>query len=48
MTALNDDEIHFSHASLSGALGKYANPSLIEREKEIAWEQVAEDKNALS
>jgi len=34
--------------SFAGALSKYANPSLIENEKEIAWEQIAKDKNALS
>ncbi len=28
--------------SLAGALNQYANPSLIEREKEIAWQKVAE------
>lgn len=34
--------------SLAGVLNKYANLSLIENEKEIAWEQVAKDKNDLS
>ncbi len=36
------------HKSLAGSLSKYANPSLIENEKDIAWERVAKDKNALS
>lgn len=34
--------------SLAGALSKYANPSLIEQEKDIAWERLAKDKNDLS
>lgn len=34
--------------SLAGSLKKYANPSLIENERNIAWTKVAEDKNALS
>ena len=33
---------------LAGSLIKYAKPSLIENEKDIAWEQVVKDKNALS
>lgn len=34
--------------SMAGALKKYANPSLIENEKEIAWTALAEaKKNAL-
>ncbi len=36
------------YRSFAGSLKKYANPSLIEKEKEIAWEQVAKDKSALS
>lgn len=43
-----DREIQTTHKSLAGALRKYANPSLIENEKDIAWEEVARDKNALS
>ncbi len=34
--------------SLAGVLKKYANPKLMEKEKEIAWQQVAEEKNAIS
>ena len=34
--------------SLAGALSRYANSSLIEEEKDIAWDKVAKDKNDLS
>lgn len=34
--------------SLAGVLSQYANPALIEKEKEIAWEKVAKGKNDLS
>lgn len=34
--------------SLAGSLSKYANPSLIAKEKEIAWKLVAKDKYDLS
>lgn len=34
--------------SLVGALSQYANPSLIEKEKDIAWDEVAKGKNDLS
>lgn len=44
----SDDEIRITHKSLAGALSQYANPSLIENEKDIAWEKIAKDKNALS
>jgi len=43
-----EDKIKTTQKSLAGALHKYANSALIESEKEIAWEQVAKDKNALS
>lgn len=43
-----EDKIKSTQKSLAGALHKYSNPALIENEKEIAWEQVAKDKNALS
>lgn len=43
-----ESEIQTTNKSLAGALRKYANPSLIENEKDIAWEKVAKDKNALS
>ena len=34
--------------SLAGALKKYANPTLIEKEKDIAWQQIAEEKSVIS
>ena len=34
--------------SLAGSLKKYANPDLIEKEKDIAWEEVAKEKSAVS
>lgn len=34
--------------SLAGSLSQYANPDLIEKEKDIAWELVVKEKNALS
>jgi hypothetical protein len=34
--------------SLAGALSQYANPSLIKKEKDIAWGKVAKGKNDLS
>jgi hypothetical protein len=43
-----EDKIKIAQKSLAGALSKYANPLLIENEKDIAWEQVAKDKNASS
>lgn len=44
----SETEAKKERVSLAGALSKYANPSLIENEKDIAWERVAKDKNALS
>ena len=41
----------YEKRSLFGALKKYANPELIEKEKEIAWEKIIkekEDNNDLS
>jgi len=43
-----ENKIKTTQKSLAGALHKYANPILIESEKDIAWEQVVKDKNALS
>ncbi|MGZ8556380.1 MAG: hypothetical protein ACXWVX_08385 [Sulfuricurvum sp.] len=43
-----ETDLKQEHKLLAGSLNKYANPSLIENEKDIAWEQVAKDKNALS
>lgn len=43
-----ESKIQTTRKSLAGALRKYANPLLIENEKEIAWEKVAKDKDALS
>ncbi len=34
--------------SLAGALSKYANPALIDSEKNIAWDRLTKDKNDLS
>ena len=34
--------------SLAGALSRYADPSLMEQEKEIAWGKVAEEHNGIS
>jgi len=33
--------------SLAGALKHYANPALIEKEKEIAWDEITKDYDAL-
>jgi hypothetical protein len=41
-------KIKVSNKSLAGSLSKYANPSLIQNEKDIAWEQVSKDKNVIS
>ena len=38
----------YKRKSLLGSLKEYANKSLIENEKDIAWNQVTKDKNALS
>lgn len=43
-----EDKIKTTQKSLAGVFHKYSNPALIEVEKNIAWEQVAKDKNALS
>jgi hypothetical protein len=43
-----EEVIEKKHKSLAGSLKKYADSSLIANEKDIAWTQVAEDKNALS
>jgi len=34
--------------SLAGSLKEYANPALIEAEKDIAWNEVTKDKSAIS
>jgi len=43
-----EESIEKKYKSLAGSLKKYADSSLIENEKDIAWRQVAEDKHALS
>ena len=48
----NDDtvgkNIQKEKKSLAGSLKKYANPSLIEEEKDIAWSEVIKDKSVIS
>jgi len=45
----DDDKIQkVKQNSLAGALIEYANPKLIEKEKDIAWQQVSEEKSAIS
>ena len=45
----DDDKIQkVKQNSLAGALKEYANPKLIEKEKDIAWQQVSEEKSAIS
>ena len=42
------ENISKNKKSLAGSLKEYANTSLIESEKDIAWGKVVEDKNAIS
>ncbi|MDY0320452.1 MAG: hypothetical protein RBR23_01840 [Arcobacteraceae bacterium] len=42
------NNIQLHNTSLAGSLSKYANPTLIPNEKDIAWEQVSKDKDAIS
>lgn len=40
-------DIKQKNISFAGSLKDYANPSLIETEKDIAWEQAAKDESVI-
>ena len=42
------ENISKTRKSLAGSLKEYANVSLIENEKDIAWSEVIKDKNDIS
>jgi len=46
-TAGRKPQVKKTMKQLGGALSKYANPELISKEKEIAWNRVAEEKHGL-